>query len=378
MKETIRNVLVDYIKYKRYSAELRAKNEKLDRFFHNINSEDLLAIAVYPTGGLGDYIISSKLIDEIQTYGPCKIDVFCENIEFGNAIYKNREGMQVMPASMYDEYQSLYDLSLTIEHFVHVNCYNAKKLMDLAPQLFKIIETIRTKWNELYLPIDQQCYRERLHFEQMKLQGLNRYTELSMGGLFKINDTKTFIPLNDEYRDVLASLKGKKYITFNYGADSMHTNKMQLKVWPMEYYERLIYMIHEAYPNIIVAQLGGKKARKAKNADVFFLGESLEAVKWILKESECHIDCEGGLVHLATQLGTHCIVIFGPTPLHMYGYPQNTNIVNEKCNNCMGIYPKWAFECYKGEEQPECMYGVTAERVFGELDEFINGGTREK
>ena len=358
MRETIRNTLIDYIKYKKYQAEFLLRNGETKKFKDEIYEAKTLSIAAYPTGGLGDYIISSKLIDELQTYGPCKIDVYCENIEFGKAIYEDRENMRVLPASMYDEYIYCYDLAIKIEHFVHVNSYNPKRLMDLTPTLHRIIETIRAKWGELYLDINQQCYRERIHFQQMKRLGLNRYTELRMGGLFKIEDNKTYIPMREDAKKALDKLQGCKYITFNYGADAMHTNKTQLKVWPLKYYEELIELIKKEHTEIKVVQLGGKKAKKAKNADLHILGESLEGTKWILKESMCHIDCEGGLVHMATQLGTHCIVIFGPTPVYMYGYEQNTNIVNEQCNDCMGIHPTWAFECFKEEKNPSCMYGI--------------------
>ena len=47
---------------------------------------DLVLIAFYPTGGFGDYIISSKLLDELLLSVPCRIDVYCESTVFGNAI----------------------------------------------------------------------------------------------------------------------------------------------------------------------------------------------------------------------------------------------------------------------------------------------------
>ena len=366
---TLKMLIRDYVTYRKLGAESERDNNanriKLEK------EDNTLYIAFYPTGGLGDYIISSKLADELMTYGPCKIDVYCENIVFGNAIYSKRKGMRVIPYSMYDESMYNYDIAMKVEHFVHIQSYNAKRIMDLAPELFPKIETIRRDWGDLYLNIDEQCYRERIHFEQMKLLGLNRYTELRMGNTFKIEDCWTDVCLTDDgkarYQELLG---GKKYITFNYGADAMHSKKkMQIKVWPAEYYEQLWAMLKKEHPEICIVQLGGKKAHKIKNADMYVCGENLETTKWVLKNSICHVDCEGGLVHLATQLKTHCIVIFGPTPLHMYGYPQNTNLINPECNNCMGIHRDWAFECFKEEEKPRCMYGITPQMVF---DSIVN------
>lgn len=368
--KTLRTIITDYVRYLRLEKE-QEKSEHSNKL-HIKKSNDKVSIAFYPTGGLGDYIISSKLADELLTYGPCTIDVFCENVTFGNAIYGKRENMRVIPHSMYDPSLNLYDLAMKVEHFVHIQSYNAKKLMDIAPELFKRVEYIAVNWDRLYLPIEEQCYRERIHFEQMKLKGLNRYTELRMGDVFRIEDCWTDVCLTDEGKEIFnKELADKKYITFNYGADAMHSkNKMQLKVWPAEYYSKLFTMVKMAYPDIEIVQLGGKKSKKIKNADKYILGESIESTKWILKNSLCHIDCEGGLVHLATQLKTHCIVIFGPTPLHMYGYPQNTNLVSDECSNCMGTHPNWAFECFRGDEKPRCMYGITPEIVYEKFIEF--------
>ena len=43
---------------------------------------------------------------------------------------------------------------------------------------------------------------------------------------------------------------------------------------------------------------------RSAGIDFYVLGESIELTKYILRDSLCHVDCEGGLVHLATQLGT--------------------------------------------------------------------------
>ena len=71
------------------------------------------------------------------------------------------------------------------------------------------------------------------------------------------------------------------------------------------------------------------------------MGESLELVKYVLKGSLLHIDCDSGLVHLATQLGTKCVVLFGQTSVWYFGYEQNINIVSKVCNSCyfFGLRP---------------------------------------
>lgn len=59
-------------------------------------------------------------------------------------------------------------------------------------------------------------------------------------------------------------------------------------------------------------------------------------------------------------------------------YPQNINMVYEGCNNCMGTHPEWAFECYKGLSEPECMYKVTPEIVMKNIKSYMDSIRKEE
>jgi len=47
---------------------------------------------------------------------------------------------------------------------------------------------------------------------------------------------------------------------------------------------------------------------------------SLEETSLLIKFGLCHIDTEGGLVHLANAVHTRCVVLFGPTPAAFFGH----------------------------------------------------------
>ena len=151
----------------------------------------------------------------------------------------------------------------------------------------------------------------------------------------------------------------------------MRSTGTQTKTWPREKYEELISLIKNKYKDIKIVQLGAIDGIKLKNIDYYVMGESLELTKWILKNSILHIDIEGGLVHLATQLGTKCAVIFGPTPMHMYAYDKNENIRNDICYGCMGCNENWAYKCYKGYSVPLCMNQITSKLVFEKISKYI-------
>ena len=92
----------------------------------------------------------------------------------------------------------------------------------------------------------------------------------------------------------------------------------------------------------------------------------------VLKNTLFHLDIEGGLVHIATQLGTKCIVLFGPTVKEYYGYEENINISVGTCHNCWGLYTD-VNRCARGMAEPECMYSIQPELVMGYVDEYLGG-----
>lgn len=346
----------------------------------NGKKDDILYISFYPTGGFGDYIISSKLLDEISKIVPCKIDVYCENVTFGKAVYEGREKVEIFPINTFYSQMWKYDLALKVEHFIHIEKQNANKIAKINPIFMDKLNKLGRGYRTYYPDVEQQWFRENIHFRRCEIKGINRWTELSHEGIFKIEDQKTWIPMREEYKKRLQELglNEKKYITLNRGADSMGRSKMQTKVWPLEHYNDFVMLFKNQYPDIEIVQVGASGNAKIRGVDKYILGESLEVTKWILKGSILHLDCEGGLVHLATQLDTKCAVVFGPTPKHFYEYPQNINMVYEGCNNCMGTHPEWAFECYKGLSEPECMYKVTPEIVMKNIKSYMDSIRKEE
>lgn len=346
----------------------------------NGKKDDILYISFYPTGGFGDYIISSKLLDEIFQIVPCKIDVYCENVTFGKAVYEGREKVEIFPINTFYSQMWKYDLALKVEHFIHIEKQNANKIAKINPIFMDKLNKLGHGYRTYYPDVEQQWFRENIHFRRCEIKGINRWTELSHEGIFKIEDQKTWIPMREEYKKRLQELglNEKKYITLNRGADSMGRSKMQTKVWPLEHYNDFVVLFKNQYPDIEIVQVGASGNAKIRGVDKYILGESLEVTKWILKGSILHLDCEGGLVHLATQLDTKCAVVFGPTPKHFYEYPQNINMVYEGCNNCMGTHPEWAFECYKGLSEPECMYKVTPEIVMKNIKSYMDSIRKEE
>ncbi|MGN0894948.1 MAG: glycosyltransferase family 9 protein [Succinivibrio sp.] len=336
-----------------------------------IEYDDAISVALRLTGGFGDYIISAKVIEELLRIATCKLVIYAEKQEFANAVYCNYPNTTLNFKDQFFQEASKYDLALDIGHFVECFNYRKDKVKLISEELAKRIDYLIENYNKIYVDIEQQWYRERLRFEKCRLEGLDRWTELRMGKTFEIADKKINLPLLSDHRNCLEQLglTNKQYITINYGADAMRVGLKQLKLWPKDNLEKFISLFHAKYPSISIVQLGAKNAEKISGANLYVLGESIENTKWILKQSSLHVDCEGGLVHLATQLDTKCVVLFGPTPVHMYGYKQNINIHNDECDYCMGLTRDWAYECFKGYCECNCLRNISPELVMSKIAE---------
>ena len=336
--------------------------------------KDLVLIAFYPTGGFGDYIISSKLLDEMLLHIPCRIDVYCENIVFGRAVYAARPAVRVLAYESLYANRSMYDVVFCVEHFIHIKSWNAHHVAKIAPEFADKVSALGKSMQTVCPEIEQQWFREALHFQRSRLLGINRWAELRHGSVFAIPDQYTYVPLHRSCLERIweTGLQNCHYLTINRGADSMGRSLMQTKVWPLRHYEALVVLLKERFPDIKIIQLGSRGNKLVAGADMHLLEEDLEVTKWLLRGSLLHIDCEGGLVHLATQLAVKCIVLFGPTPLHTYAYPQNINLKSDKCYGCMGLHSDWAFSCYRGMKRPECMYSLTPEIVMTSVQVYLD------
>ena len=68
-----------------------------------------------------------------------------------------------------------------------------------------------------------------------------------------------------------------------------------------------------------------------------------------------HLDNEGGLVHLASAMGTRSCVVFGPTSSRYFGYPGNVNVDPGFCGGCWWITETWMNHCPRGFATARCM-----------------------
>jgi len=107
--------------------------------------------------------------------------------------------------------------------------------------------------------------------------------------------------------------------------------------------------------------------------DVFIQDLNFLDLKSVLKHSRAHVTYEGGTTHIATQLGTKCVVTFGPTLAQFSGYPSNVNISSTTCSGCFESGMNWNSRCARGLDEPACMESITGMMVYEGVCEILHG-----
>lgn len=328
-----------------------------------------VSIAFYTLAGLGDAVIARKVFDAIIELAPnCVIDFYCvstAHFSFAKAFYGDSKNLnRLINQEEYIANKEKYDLALYVGgcHVILFDWSNAQRLQDMAPKLWECLVKIDIYNRQNVHAIGDWRLAVALR-NMISARILNKdcFSFLSYDGALPIRDNKINIPLVPEYKSKFDALKLEKYITIYTDITQNEKARPKVKTWSIKYYREYVSRLKKRLPQIEVVQVGGDDV-KVENADRHYLNVDLELTKYILANSLLHVGCEGGLVHLATALGTKCLVMFGSNSCEYTGYPQNINLVSEICSPCMYILPDFS-TCMRGNVEPPCMLSHTPATV---------------
>ena len=190
-------------------------------------------------------------------------------------------------------------------------------------------------------------------------------------------DTLPFFPGRQSARTI-ARLLTKPYVTVHHGFDTAflpartrQTTYKSTKTLSMSQWRQIVSLIRDQ--GIDVIQLGVVHEEKIEGVTHCLNGQtSFDETGLLIKHSLCHIDTEGGLVHLANAVHTRCVVLFGPTPVEFFGYPQNINLEPLGCKACWFATQNWLIECPRHTSGPECMTEHSATSVIKAVKTIIS------
>ncbi|HKA91983.1 MAG TPA: methyltransferase domain-containing protein [Haliangiales bacterium] len=171
------------------------------------------------------------------------------------------------------------------------------------------------------------------------------------------------------------------YITIHHGCDPKlrrNGRVVQTKNWGRKQWEAVIAHV-KAETGLKVVQIGtADEERLDGTIDYFMGGTNAREASVLLKHARFHLDTEGGMVHLARAVNTRAIVLFGPTPLEFFAYPENINIKEGDCHDCWWSTPDWFQRCPRGLDDPACMDAIRVDALKPALDELTCAPPRER
>lgn len=323
--------------------------------------------------GLGDHLIPKTVFDlVVETAPDCMIDIFynkeyrrcCVESFYGGSKNLNRI---LSEETFYKQHLKDYDVVFWVmgAHGIRLEHVNSQRLQEKSSALWELVNTIRK-----YNPKNVLSQLRNMTASQVLHKNFHYF--LSCEGALPIDDSKGNLFLLPEYESEFNKLQLGKYITIysNIGK----TGQPKVKTWPLRHLTEYVALMKKALPQIEIVQCGGGGDVKVENADRHIMGVDLELTKYILANSLLHVGCEGGLIHLATKLGTKCLVLFGPSPSCYVSYPKNINISAEVCHPCMYLLEGGGAlnVCMRGFEEPLCMASITPQQVFEETCDYLN------
>lgn len=337
--------------------------------------DDVLRIAIAEGGGIGDACFQTTYIKEIRKMfsRPVVIDFFCR-------AYRAFDGFPFIDNCMpYSQDLALddYDVFIVSRRFYIVVKIDDEKTKRFSRRFYDFCMDCRRLTGETL----NMEYNDNLYSQYCILLGKNRLEQADPHGLIPVNRmTPRYMSWADDASGALDEfgLQPGKYITINRGAGTPQPGRHP-KLWPLDYYTRLVEMVRDAYPQYKIVQIGTPDGTPPiVGTDINLVGKtSLDQVKVILKYAALHIDGEGGMVHMRRFLNGASMVFFGPTRVDVFGYPENINLRGTLCDGgCEWVTPNWYNGCVRGFDVSPCMRAITPDMAFGELCKFLDGQSK--
>ena len=340
--------------------------------------KDRIQVALVVGGGLGDVLKSTHLAGPISDQFSCDLTIIAAQPAVGEVVARNpyvRNSLVPVSRHVFDFVDSISDIS--IFDLIIVWTYSVQYIIPPSSRIARSdIRSIESKSSDLRQMLDKYCFLHgwpifnfafsrdvtRLGLSLMKVS-------VATSGLPHRNpDEIPFFPGKQSLRAII-DLLTKRYVTVHHGFDlnflpakTRTTDYSSTKNISMRQWRQIVSLLRRE--GIEVVQLGIEEEEKIEGVTHYLNGQtSLEETGLLIKHSLCHIDTEGGLVHLATAVHARCVVLFGPTPVEFFGYPQNINLEPSGCKACWFATQNWLIECPRHTSGPECMRGHSAASV---------------
>lgn len=346
-------------------------------------------VAVVLGGGLGDALKVTTIFPHLVEKLGCDITVISDqkathdlcalNPYIANVLVSMRNPYEF--AEEYLQHSEIYDAILVYRYTLHYIIPSCSRLPE------QILRPILDKSNVSAVPYKKYNFSNRVwpslnnaFSREMLINNKGVLQTLASSSGLEISENEAFmIPLllptlPDDSLDPFLECP---YITVHHGFDvkklpdvNKKTNYGSTKNLTKEKWVEIVSQLRLL--GLRVVQLGAANEEEIDGVDICLNGKTtLEQTANILKWSLCHVDTEGGLVHLNRSVHGRSVVMFGPTPVKTFGYPQNINLSPSACKECFWTTQTWVLECPRNTEGPECMQIYDPARVAATVAKVI-------
>jgi hypothetical protein len=354
-------------------AQDRHAEELISRVQQGIDDGLLTQEIIYGiriTGGLGDAIIVARLARDLQAElgEHAKFDVYFHSPQviepFFNGINGFRESIHI------DAFQSVvpyYTFSFIANQYVtFVNEHiNHRILLRNHPKILKLFGHSQAMRRDIEKYITAHPILDGAFSDLAVRQGHKRYTYLHHMLGIPYGGGRLNISVEPNACETFGLTPGS-YITVHDGWDTKFALVVHrpTKVLALQAWVDIVRQLKIARPDLTIVQLGGKTGENIQGVDVNLKNKlSFVQSMAILADSALHLDTESGLVHIGVALGVKSVVMFGPTNVEWFGYPQNANIAPKQCGNCWWSTESWMDVCPTGHEKPVCLDKIDPQEV---------------
>ena len=321
--------------------------------------KDVLAIAIFCDGGVGDGLVHLNYAKGLKSYSgeQTEIDLYFKSAKVIERLYNSEDNYLHGYFDKKDLDGAIYHYDLIIrikERLPMVQRASWRRLQTLNPKLHQLAHFYQQYFDRYRFYYDQSPRVDGFSHLLALIQNNNRVTQPDIG--HKLGLTHLDITIHTtEDTEVLNfyGLQSQKFITFNRSIDNTSDNKDSTKLWPKNYYQELWAKIQKEHPNIKLVYIGPDSEDYIPNYVLNLSGKtSFNELLILLKHAKLHVGPEGGMIHMRHALcALPSCVLFGPTSVAFYGYPENINMeVGNVCiSSCEWMVENWQSICIKNE-----------------------------
>ncbi len=332
--------------------------------------KDRIQVALVVSGGTGDLLESTHLVGRVSDHFCCDVTVVAAQANVGEVVAKNPYVVEtIVPVtehvfSFVDRLRNIpiFDLIVTWK-------YNVQYVVPFGSRISNEgIDSIEVNSSELRQMLDDYCvslgwpylnFAFSRHAARLGLSAMD--ISVATSGLPRRNLGEIPFFLSKQSIQVMARFLAKPYVTVHHGFDmkflparTRKTDYSSTKNLSMTQWAEIVSLLRSE--GIDVIQLGIVEEERIEGVTYCLNGQTtLDETALLIKHGLCHIDTEGGLVHLAHAVHGRCVVLFGPTPAEFFGYPQNINLEPSGCKACWFTTKTWLIECPRHTPGPDCM-----------------------